>query len=188
MKANSASPVDVFGFGHCCLDYLTVFDKYPQKGKKGEVIRSLVVGGGPVPTALATLARFGASVRFCGKVGEDSDGARIIEDFRSSGVDMDWMLIDPDVRSARAFIWIDGKTGERTVALDLTRFSFLEESDLEEELIRKCRIFLCDGRAPGATLKGLRIARKAKITTAMSNAFGFGGHNSILILRQYSEA
>ena len=32
------------------------------------------------------------------------------------------------------------------------------------------------------------VARKTKVATAMSNAFGFGGHNSILLLRQYSEA
>jgi 3-oxoacyl-[acyl-carrier-protein] synthase II len=31
-------------------------------------------------------------------------------------------------------------------------------------------------------------ARQAKVTTAMSNSFGFGGHNSCLVLRRYSEA
>jgi 3-oxoacyl-[acyl-carrier-protein] synthase II len=34
---------------------------------------------------------------------------------------------------------------------------------------------------PGAT-------RQVKVTTALSNAFGFGGHNSVLIFRRYSEA
>ena len=31
-------------------------------------------------------------------------------------------------------------------------------------------------------------ARQAKVTTALTNSFGFGGHNSVLILRKYTEA
>jgi 3-oxoacyl-[acyl-carrier-protein] synthase II len=32
------------------------------------------------------------------------------------------------------------------------------------------------------------VSRPAKVTTTLSNSFGFGGHNSVLILRKYSEA
>jgi 3-oxoacyl-[acyl-carrier-protein] synthase II len=32
------------------------------------------------------------------------------------------------------------------------------------------------------------IARQARVTTALTNSFGFGGHNSVLILRKYIEA
>jgi 3-oxoacyl-[acyl-carrier-protein] synthase II len=31
------------------------------------------------------------------------------------------------------------------------------------------------------------VARKADVKTTLSNSFGFGGHNSVLILRKYSE-
>ena len=32
------------------------------------------------------------------------------------------------------------------------------------------------------------VARRARVTTVLSNSFGFGGHNSVLVFRQYSEA
>ncbi len=32
------------------------------------------------------------------------------------------------------------------------------------------------------------VARQTKVTTTLSNSFGFGGHNSVLIFREYSEA
>ncbi|MFC1994833.1 beta-ketoacyl-ACP synthase II [Chloroflexota bacterium] len=32
------------------------------------------------------------------------------------------------------------------------------------------------------------VARQAKVTTVLSNSFGFGGHNSVLVCRKYSEA
>ncbi len=32
------------------------------------------------------------------------------------------------------------------------------------------------------------IARKAEVRTAISNSFGFGGHNAVLVLRKYEEA
>ncbi len=32
------------------------------------------------------------------------------------------------------------------------------------------------------------VARRVKVTTALSSSFGFGGHNSVLIFRRYREA
>ena len=32
------------------------------------------------------------------------------------------------------------------------------------------------------------VARQSRVATALSNSFGFGGHNSVLVFREYSEA
>ena len=161
------SEVDVFGFGHCCIDYLCVLDPYPEKGKKGEVIESLVIGGGPVPTALRTIVKLGGTARFCGKVGGDRDGEQVIRELGEAGVDVRPMITDPTETTARAYIWIDPHKASRTVALDRTRFSWMKENQLQDELPVKCKILLTDGRATEASLKGLHLAKKAGITTVL---------------------
>lgn len=166
-SSSSSSSVDLFGFGHCCADYLALLRPFPEKGKKGDVIESLLVGGGPVPTACQTVAKFGRSALFVGKVGADSDGEVVKRGLREEGVDASFMLTDPKVNTARAYIWIDPDDGSRTVALDVSRFSFPAEDELDERLVISARVFMVDGRAVEATLKGLRIAREAGVITVL---------------------
>jgi len=167
MDSEDYGVVDVFGFGHCCIDYLCVLNPYPRKGKKGDVVRSLVVGGGPVPTALATVVKFGGSARFCGKVGDDADGRQVVRELGGAGVDIRPMVMDRGVTTARAYIWIDPKDGTRTIVLDATRMTWLAEEQLDDRLPKHCRVLLTDGRATEATLKGLRLAREAGVTTVL---------------------
>ncbi len=166
---NPHPPFDVFGFGHCCIDYLLVLDPYPDKGKKGEVVESLIIGGGPIPTALQCLARFGKTTRFCGKVGDDPDGRQIIAELTSSGVDCDLMIVDPEVKTARAYISIDPHSGIRTVALDVRRFNWIRSEQFDPKLAADCRIFFTDGRAFEASLQGLKTAREAGVTTVFDS-------------------
>lgn len=144
-----------------------MLDPYPDKGKKGEVVESLIIGGGPVPTALLTVVKFGFTARFCGKVGDDQDGRFVCEGLKEGGVDVSPMLIDKDTTTARAHIWIDARDGSRTVALDRSKLTWHTAAQLNPELPRLCRVFLCDGRASEATLKGIKLAKEAGVVTVL---------------------
>ena len=167
MWFDNNTPLDVFGFGHCCMDYLALVDPFPEKGRKGDVAQSIVIGGGPVPTALLTLAKFGCRTGFSGKVGDDNDGRGVVEGLKAGGVDVSRMIIDPSAVTARAFIWVDPRDASRTVALDKTNISLPAADDLDEDMIASSRVFLCDGRAADACLKGMAAARKHGVLTVL---------------------
>ena len=167
MRTEDIKHTDVFGFGHCCIDYLALLDPFPEKGKKGDVVESRVIGGGPVPTALLTVVKFGLTAAFCGKVGDDRDGRQVIEELRAGGVDVSPMIIDKTAATARAFIWIDACDGSRSVALDKTGLTWATAEELDENPISGCRLFFCDGRAVEACLKGLKLARESGVRTIL---------------------
>ncbi|NQU06097.1 MAG: hypothetical protein HQ568_08395 [Calditrichaeota bacterium] len=157
--------VDVFGFGHCCIDYLTILDPFPDKGMKGDVIESLVIAGGPVPIALSTAAALGCRARFFGKVGNDADGTQFISELKEDGVDVSEIIIDRDCVTARAYIWIDRNDGSRTIALDYRKTNWITAVEVNPKLIQGCRLFLCDNRSAEATLKALQYAKEAGAIT-----------------------
>lgn len=180
------SPIDVLGFGHCCMDYLSILAPYPEKGKKGIVRESLVVGGGPVPIAIATLAKFGLTTRFIGKVGTDADGIAIVEGLRSCNVDVSRMIFNPNVSTPRANIWIDHHDGSRTIALDTTGYEWMRPDELGADSFDGFRFVLCDGRAEDATLKGLRLAKEGGAMTILDTGSNRDRLDEILPLIDYA--
>jgi len=60
---------DVVGLGSCAVDLLGIVPSFPKPDTKNKMIRLIQQGGGPVGTALVTLARLGAKVSFVGKLG-----------------------------------------------------------------------------------------------------------------------
>ncbi len=158
---------DVFGLGHCCIDCLALLDPYPDKGRKGEVVETLTITGGPIPTALQAVVKFGGSAGFCGKVGDDADGQQVRAELRQGGLDISTMVVDPSARTAKAYIWIDRRTGERTVALDRSGLMWLKAGEFNLSPIRRARLFYTDAREQTSTRQGLETARDAGVATML---------------------
>jgi sulfofructose kinase len=148
------------GLGICPLDYLGVVSTYPRLDQKVDLVDFKVQGGGPVPTALVAIARLGGKTGLISKIGNDHEGELIRKELESERVDTRHMLVDKRGRSLQAFVWVDRKSGKRTVVLNNTESSEIKPEEIKASLFRKAKYLLLDGRDREANLRASRLARK----------------------------
>lgn len=151
---------DCIGFGMNAVDYLSILDPYPHLDEKVDVVESSIQGGGPVPTAMVTLAKLGAKVAYIGRVGDDTEGKFVKDQLEKEGVNTDYLIIDKKSKTAKAFIWVDKKTGKRTVALDKTRLKETKISELKFLNSISTRFLHIDAREPKVNIFLAKWAKK----------------------------
>jgi ribokinase len=152
---------DCIGQGICAVDFSCLLPYYPALDEKIVLQNFAKQGGGPVPTGLVTLARLGVKSAFLGKIGADAEGSFIINELRQEGVDTGAMVIEPQVSTPCAFIWIDRLSGKRTVVLNRTQTSDLLLTPRHRQWISRSKILLIDGWEVETALQSARWARQA---------------------------
>jgi len=162
VRSNSNRKImyDCIGMGVNAVDYLSILDPYPNLDDKVDVISSSVQGGGPVPTAMATLAKLGAKVCYIGKVGDDPEGELVRAQLEKEGVDTRYLIVDKKIQTSKAFIWVDKKSGKRTVALDRDRKNNLKPSELGFLDSIFTKFLHLDAREPEINIMVARWAKK----------------------------
>ncbi|BCR05238.1 ribokinase [Desulfuromonas versatilis] len=124
-------------------------------------------GGGPVATALVTLARLGVSTEYLGVVGGDDIGEKIRAGLLAEGVGCAHLQVDPQGTSQFAFIAVEKTTGHRNIFW--TRggkrpFSFTPAA---REVIRRAAVLHLDGLEVEASLAAARFAREQGVPTVL---------------------
>ena len=109
-------PYDVVGLGSVVVDHQMVLSEFPSPNSKVEAHGEHLQVGGPVPTALVQLARWGKNTAFIGSWGEDVHGNMIAEDLTAEHVNISHATVHPDGRSGVAQVWVDESNGSRTIA------------------------------------------------------------------------
>lgn len=151
---------DCVGLGVNAVDYLCVLDPYPHLDDKVEAVTSSVQGGGPVPTAMVTLAKFGAKVCYIGKVGDDTEGQFVKSQLEKEEVDTQYLLTDKKIKTDRAFIWVDKRSGKRTVVLDRDKKNRFKKDELKFLNSISTRFLHIDAREPEINILVARWAKK----------------------------
>ena len=106
----------ILGLGTVVVDHQAFLKALPEPDTKGEILSDRFQVGGPVPTALALLSRFGVTTSFIGKWGTDDWGDMIEEDLGKSNVSIGHALVHPQFRTGFAHVWVERETGRRSIA------------------------------------------------------------------------
>ncbi len=121
--------LDVIGFGALNFDKLY---KVKRIAKEGEHVAIQSVGespGGSAANTIAALGRLNAKTGFIGAVGKDTEGKKIIEDFRKFHVNTNGIAVLKEKRTGIIIGFVD-ETGERTLYPYPGANSFLEKKNL----------------------------------------------------------
>ncbi len=142
------------------VDILYQIKKYPKPGAKIDALDNTIQGGGPIPTAMVTLARLGLHPGLIAAVGDDLFGKFVIKELKVEGVDISRIIIKKD-RTAIACGWFEHGSGRRTIVLNLK--IKVNSRDINIENLTHVRAVHLDGRDLPASLKLARWAKKQNI-------------------------
>lgn len=99
--------------GDANVDIIVPYPKFlNQERTRVEYPTPVLQGGGTSANTAVALARLGIATSFLGSIGEDQYGKYIQKDFRAEGVDVEQLIVEPDLNTVGVFAFID-ETGER---------------------------------------------------------------------------
>lgn len=158
--------LQVIGLGQCSLDILGQLAQYPELDQKAELSSMLVQGGGPVATAMVTLARLGCPASFIGAVGDDEFGAQIRQGLLAENVDCTNLLTVPGGSSQVAFISVTSE-GCRNIFWHRGTVKPVVPETFDVLLSGGVKILHLDGLHLVAAVAAAELARSKKITTVL---------------------
>lgn len=155
-----AKPLDCLGLGIAPVDILYQVERFPKPGSKIDAPSLTIQGGGPIPTAMATLGRLGMKPGIIAAVGKDIFGDFVKDELDKFGVDTSY-LIRKDRPTAIAAGWYEKGSGRRTIILNLK--TGIKPGEIELDRLPDCRTIHLDGRDLPAGMKLARWAKKREI-------------------------
>lgn len=161
---------DVIGIGTCTADMLFVVPELPAFGRSWRASQYLRQGGGPVSTALVTLARLGVSTRFIGRVGDDPEGVFIRDEFQKEGVDVSQLMLEPNVFSRAVLVLVDQTTGERCFTSRRETNTPLAISDLDQQEIVSAKVLHLDD-TDETSVQAAKWAKAAGVTVVLDGTW-----------------
>ena len=156
----------VTAVGLAALDLVFGVEKRLDRGRKVFASSLTEVGGGPAANAAVTVAALGGDARFVGRIGTDSIGDVILDDFSRWGVDSSRVGRVLDVPSPVSSVVIE-TDGERTVVNYTDPRLHADDDLVTVGDIEGADTVLADLRWPSGGLSALRVASDLGIPSVL---------------------
>lgn len=164
--------VDVIGLGASTVDILSLVDHLPAEDENMRAAGITVQGGGPVATAIVTLARLGAKTAMIDAIGDDWRGDLIRNEFEREGVETGYLKVGKGWSSATSCILVKSDNGARSIIWAPGTSPDLPAADLPREAIQSAKILHVNGRHYEACMEAVRIAHKAGVQVSFDGGAG----------------
>jgi sugar/nucleoside kinase (ribokinase family) len=182
MKLNPNSRFDVLGLGASTVDVLSLVDHFPAGEEVQQAHQVTIQGGGPVATALVTLARLGARTAMLDLIGDDWRGQVILNEFEREGVCTDYLRRVENAASATSSILVRRTDGARTIIFAPSTAPPWPAEATPEELMASAKILHVNGRHWEACLQACRQARAGGVKVSFDGgAYRYGSKIKQLI-------
>lgn len=159
MNFKSLFKYNVVGIGASPLDTLIIVNHFPTKREVNQALDMAISGGGPVGTALVTLAKLSMKTAMIDCIGDDFIGTSIIKDYQKQNVDTSAIQIKYNHVSSSATILVEQSTGNRAIFFTPMKDSELEDISLFEDIIKSAQILHINGRHKKILPKAIKIAK-----------------------------
>ena len=163
---------EVIGLGAATVDVLCLVDHLPAED---EVLRALEIssqGGGPVATAMVTIARLGAGAAMIDTIGDDWRGALIRDEFQREGVSVDYLKQGMGWTSSTSCILVKRDDGARSIVWSPGTAPDFSPADLPRTAIASAKILHVNGRHLEACMEAVGIARRAGVQVSFDGGAG----------------
>jgi sulfofructose kinase len=151
---------DVVGLGSATVDILSLVDHFPDREEVQQAQAIVLDGGGPVATAMVTLARLGAKVAMIDAVGDDWQGRFIRESLQREGVSTNYLRVIASSSSSASTIMVRQGDGARSIVFAPGRGADLTVDDLPRDLLASAAFLHINGRHWELCLQTCRYARE----------------------------
>ena len=174
--------MDVLCVGIFVVDVIgRPIDSFPEKGKLMLFDELEMHTGGCANNTATALARLGISAGGMGKIGRDGFGDFILRTLTENGVNTEGIVRDSTANTSFTFVSV-ASDGERTFCHYMGANAALSESDLDLELIKRCKILHVAGSFVMPNFDGqptaniLRAAKEMGVTTSLDTVWDASGN------------